>query len=292
MRSREGFRLNPGEASGLYLGRVMHERFFPKGHRLGYGVWYLLADLEELPFLDEGVAGFTYNRSGAVSFWDADHGARDGSPLRPWLEGHLAKAGIDLEGGPIRILCFPRVFGYGFNPISVWFCHGPDGDLRALLYEVSNTFGEWHDYLVPVTPADVTTNERGASVRTRFAKELFVSPFIDMDATYDFTTREPDQRVSVVVRESIARGQVLIATLGARRRELTGRSLLITLLRYPFVTLKVIGGIHWEAVKLWRKGAPYRRRGLPPAAPVTIVGPQPATDGPSPDGARLGTVRA
>ena len=272
MTSRSSVRLPHGKASGLYLGRVMHERFFPAGHRLGYGVWYLLADLDELATLDAGVAGFTYNRPGPVSFWDRDHGARDGSPLRPWIERHLATAGVELEGGPIRILCFPRVFGYGFNPISVWFCHGPEGDLRALLYEVSNTFGEWHDYLVPVTSADVTSNERGASVRARFAKELFVSPFIGMDATYDFTTREPDQRVSVVVRETIPQGQVLVATLGARRRELTSRSLVTTLVRYPFVTLKVIGGIHWEAVKLWRKGAPYRRRGLPPAAPVTIVG--------------------
>ena len=114
---------------------------------------------------------------------------------------------------------------------------------------------------------------RGASVRTSFAKELYVSPFIDMDATYDFTTREPDDRVSVVVRETAAGGRVLVATLGARRRQLTGRSLLATLLRYPFVTLKVIGGIHWEALKLWRKGAPFRRRGLPPAAPLTIVRP-------------------
>ena len=218
--------LAPGHASGLYRGRVMHERFFPAGHRLHYGVWYLLADLDELGSLDARVGGFTYNRPGPVSFWDRDHGARDGSPLRPWIERHLEQADVDLEGGPIRILCFPRVFGYGFNPISVWFCHGPDGDLRAILYEVSNTFGEWHDYLVPVAPGDVVANGHGASVRTSFAKELYVSPFIDMDATYDFTTREPDDRVSVVVRETAPGGRVLVATLGARRSELTSRALL------------------------------------------------------------------
>ena len=153
----------------------------------------------------------------------------------------------------------------------MWFCHGPDGDLRAILYEVSNTFGEWHDYLVPVSPGDVTGNDRGHSVRTIFDKELFVSPFIDMAATYDFSTRVPDERVSVVVRETAAGGQVLVATLGARRRPLTGRSLASVLLRYPLVTVKVIGGIHWEALKLWRKGAPYRRRGTPPASPMTVV---------------------
>jgi uncharacterized protein len=269
-----GFRLPLGGASGLYHGRVMHQRFFPRSHRLSYGVWYLLADLDELPRLDRATRGFTYNRPGTVSFWDRDHGARDGSPLRPWIEGRLAEAGIDLEGGPIRVLSFPRVFGYGFNPLCVWWCHGPAGDLRAILYEVSNTFGEWHDYLVPVRPEDVIANERGASVRTVFAKELYVSPFIDMAATYDFTTREPDERVSVVVRESTPGGRVLIATLGARRLPLTGRTLLTTLVRFPLVTLKVIGGIHWEAWKLWRKGAPFRRRGRPPAAPVSIVGPR------------------
>ena len=260
-----------GEASGLYRGRVMHKRSFPRPHRLSYGVWYLLADLDELDDLDAHVPGFSVNRPGPVSFWDRDHGPRDGSPLRPWIEGHLARAGMGLEGGPIRVLCFPRVFGYGFNPICVWFCHGPAGDLRAILYEVSNTFGEWHDYLVPVAPEDIVTNDRAASVRTVFPKALFVSPFIDMDATYDFTTRVPDGHVSVVVRETTSEGRVLIATLGARRLPLTGWTLLTTLLRSPLVTLKVIGGIHWEAVKLWRKGAPYRRRGRPPAAPVTIV---------------------
>ena len=257
--------------SALYVGNVMHERFFPRRHRMSYGVWYLLADLDELPALDRRVPGFGLNRPAPVSFHDADHGARDGSPLRPWIEGRLAEADIDLDGGPVRILAFPRVFGYAFNPISVWFCHGPDGELRAILYEVSNTFGEWHDYLVPVSPGDVTGNDRGHSVRTIFDKELFVSPFIDMAATYDFSTRVPDERVSVVVRETAAGGQVLVATLGARRRPLTGRSLASVLLRYPLVTVKVIGGIHWEALKLWRKGAPYRRRGAPPVSPMTVV---------------------
>jgi len=257
--------------SGLYVGTVMHERSFPRRHRLSYGVWYLFADLDELPGLGRTVPGFAHNRPAAVSFHDADHGPRDGSPLRPWIEGRLAEAGVDLEGGPVRLLTFPRVFGYVFNPITVWFCHGPGDDLRAIVYEVSNTFGEWHDYLVPVAPGDVTGNDRARSVRTLFDKRLYVSPFIDMAATYDFTTRVPDERVSVVVRETAAGGRVLVATLGASRRPLTGRSLVSVLARYPFVTVKVIGGIHWEALKLRRKGAPYRRRGAPPASPMTIV---------------------
>jgi DUF1365 family protein len=171
----------------------------------------------------------------------------------------------------VRLLTFPRVLGYVFNPISVWFCSGPDDDLRAIVYEVSNTFGERHDYVVPVSRDEVRANARGRSVRTTFDKRLYVSPFIDMDATYDFTTRVPDERASVVVRETAAGGRVLVASLGARRRPLTGRGLAAVLLRYPLVTLKVIGGIHWEAWRLWRKGAPFRRRGAPPASPITVV---------------------
>jgi DUF1365 family protein len=165
-------------ASGLYASRVMHQRFFPVGHRFTYGVWYLLADLDELPRLDRAIPGFAHNRTALVSVHDRDHGPRDGSPLRPWIEARLAEAGIDLQGGPVRLLCFPRVFGYVFNPLSVWFCHGPDGELRAILYEVSNTFGETHGYLVPVPAGD----DR-AVIRSGFDKELFVSPFIDMAAS-------------------------------------------------------------------------------------------------------------
>lgn len=246
----------------------MHRRFFPVGHRFTYAVWYLLVDLEELPELDRRVLGFTYDRSGIVSFRNADHGPRDGSALRPWIDARLAEACIDLEGGAVRILCVPRVFGYVFNPLSVWFCHGPAGELRAILYEVCNTFGEWHDYLVPVAPDD----DR-AVIRTEFDKELFVSPFIDMDSTYDFRTRIPDERISVLVRQLTRGGQVLAATLTGRRRSLHWRSLGRVLVRYPFVTMKVIGGIHLEAARLGCKGAPYRRRGLPPAQSFTVIDP-------------------
>lgn len=255
-------------ASALYRGRVVHTRAFPRRHRLTYAVWYLLLDLDELAELDRTIPGFTVDRPGPVSFRSADHGPRDGGPLRPWIEGHLASAGIDLEGGPIRLLCFPRVLGYVFNPLSVWFCHHRDGTLRAVLYEVSNTFGERHSYLVPTEPVGP-----GRTVRRAFDKELFVSPFIDMAARYDFRTRVPDERLSVVVREDVAEGRVLVATLQAEREPLSGATLARAFFRTPLLTLKVIGGIHWEAIKLWRKGAPYRRRGAPPRHDVTVLEP-------------------
>jgi DUF1365 family protein len=249
----------PRLASGIYECRVMHQRLFPTRHRLR---------LDELPELDRRIPGFSFDRPGIVSFRSRDYGPRDGSPLRPWIEEQLAHAGIALEGGAVRLLCFPRVLGYVFNPIAVWFCHGPSGDLRALVYEVSNTFGQRHHYLVPVEAG----HARGV-IRTSFAKELYVSPFIDMESDYEFRTRIPDERIAVLVRQRARGGQVLVATLTGRRRELGGGALTRVLARYPLVTIKVILGIHWEALKLRRKGAPFRRRGAPPAHPLTVVGP-------------------
>jgi uncharacterized protein len=257
--------------SGLFEGTVTHTRRFPRRHHLSYRVWYLLLDLAELDQLDAAVPGFGVERAAAVSFRARDHGPRDGSPLRPWIDAQLSAAGIELAGGAVRLLCFPRVLGYTFNPLSVWFCHHADGTLRAILYEVSNTFGEQHSYLVPVAPGA----RPGETLGRRFDKELFVSPFIDMEATYDFRTRVPDDRLAIVVREHVRDGRVLDVALTARRLPLDGRHLASVFVRFPLVTLKVIGGIHWEALKLWRKGAPYRRRGTPPAHPVTVV-PSPA----------------
>jgi DUF1365 family protein len=261
--------VSEARASALYVGRVTHARHIPRKHRLSYRVWYLLLDLDEIEELDRDLPGFAAERPGPVSFRAADHGPGDGTPLRPWVEHHLARAGIDLEGGPIRILTFPRVLGYVFNPIAVWFCHDRDGRLRAVLYEVTNTFGERHSYLAPV----VSDSEPSERVRHVFDKELFVSPFIDMEARYDFTTRVPGERVSLAVRETVREGPVLDAALVADRVSLTGRSLLSAFVRTPLLTMKVIAGIHWEAVKLWGKGAPYRRRGAPPADEVTVLTP-------------------
>jgi DUF1365 family protein len=252
--------------SAIYRGTVMHRRFFPTTHRFTYGVYYLLLDLDELDELDRSATGFGHDRAAPFAFWDRDHGPRDGSPLRPWLEGYLREAGIDLEGGPVRILTMPRILGHVFNPISVWFCYGPADDLRAVLYEVSNTFGQWHHHLARVDGLDPAGN-----VRHVFDKELFVSPFIDQDASYEFRVRPPDERAALLVREYLPAGQVLTATLVAERHELEGVALWRAFATHPMVTLKVLGGIHLEAWRLWRKGTPFRRHGPAPDEPVTIV---------------------
>lgn len=253
--------------SAIYRAEVMHRRFQPRGHRFSYGVFYGLFDLDELPELDRRVRGFGVNRRAPIAFHEADHGPRDGSPLRPWLEAALAEAEIDLEGGPIRILAMPRILGHVFNPIAVWFAYGPSEDLRAVLYEVANTFGERLAYLCPVGP---NATDGAGTVRHRFAKQLFVSPFIDMDAAYDFRTRPPDDRVALLIREAVDGAHLLTATMVGRRRTFSTAELWSAFVRYPLVTLKVVAAIHGEALRLWRKGAPYRRRGPAPTVPYTI----------------------
>ena len=252
--------------SAIYSGTVRHRRFSPVEHRFSYGVYYLWLDLDELETLDRTTPGFAHNRAAPFSFHDRDHGPRDGTPLRPWFDGLLEEAGIDLEGGPVRILTLPRIFGYVFNPISVWCAYGPFGDLRAVLYEISNTFGQWHLHLHPVEGLDPAGNARHI-----FDKELFVSPFIDMEASYEFQMRPPDDRAALLVREYLPSGHLLTATFVARRKELTVGRLWRELSIHPMMTLKVIGGIHWEALRLWLKGAPFRRHGPAPDRLVTVV---------------------
>ena len=255
--------------SCLYFGRVLHTRRLPFRHRLAYRVFSLYLDLDELPALSRRLRLFAHNRFALLSFHDRDHGARDGTALRPWLEAHLAEAGLDLEGGAVRLLCFPRLLGYAFNPLTIWFCHHRDGRLMALLYEVRNTFGEKHGYLIPVDPARAP----GAPVVQSCDKGFYVSPFIEMTATYHFRLAEPDERLAVLIRQWTPEGELLLASHTGRRAPLDDRRLLRALLAYPLMTLKVIAGIHWHAVKLWLKGARTVPRPPAPDRPVTLVRP-------------------
>jgi DUF1365 family protein len=255
--------------SCLYFGRVTHRRLLPFRHRLDFRVFSLYLDLDELPALSRRLRLFSHNRWNVFGVLDRDHGARDGMPLRPWLDARLAEAGIDLEGGPVRLLCFPRLLGYVFNPLTIWFCHHRSGRLAALLYEVHNTFGEQHGYLIPVDPGRAP----GAAILQSCDKGFYVSPFIGMTATYHFCLAEPDERLAVVIRQSTPEGQLLIASQTGRRRPLDDATLLRAFLAYPLMTLKVIAGIHWHAFKLWRKGAKLVSRPRAPDNAVTLVRP-------------------
>jgi DUF1365 family protein len=252
-----------GKESGIYVGEVIHQRSRTFAHRLRYRLWILLLDLDEVDAAQSSLRLLPRKAFGLISFRPQDHGDRSGRPLRAQIETHLADAGIDLDGGPIRLLTMPRILGYGFNPISVFFCHRPDGAIAALLYEVTNTFNERHSYLV-ARPVD----EPGP-IRQTTEKTFFVSPFMDRDLTYDFTVRPPGEAVSVVV--AVRRGDtpILTASFAGSRRPLTDGQLLRAFLTHPLLTWKVTAGIHWEATKMMLKGARYRDRGPPPKQPVT-----------------------
>lgn len=258
--------------SALYCGTVVHRRFRPRGHRLAYRVFYLLLDLDELPLLGRRLRLFSHNRLGLMSFHDRDHGTGDGSALRGHVERQLVAAGIAPDGGAIRLLCLPRILGYAFNPLSVYFCHRRDGGLAAILYEVNNTFRERHTYVMPIADG------RALPIRQRCAKRFHVSPFLGMAMTYDFEIAPPGDGVAIAIGEADGEGALLQAAFAGRRLSLSDRNLLRVFLRYPLLTLKVIGAIHWEALKLWLKGVPLTRRPAPQMPPVTIVVPPPSPE--------------
>jgi hypothetical protein len=239
-------------ASAIYRGSVVHERRRPKRHRLRYRVFSLLLDLDSLSELDRGSRLFGYNRRAPLAFHDADHGPTTGAPLRPWVEARLTEAGLAPDGGPIRLLCYPRVFGYVFNPLSVFFCYRKDGGLAAILYEVCNTFRERHTYVIPVG-GDADGNGK-AVIRQRCAKALYVSPFIGMEAQYHFRILAPDDGVSVVIRQEDDDGLLLAASFRGEREDWSDRALLRCLAGFPLLTLKIIAAIHWEALRMWLKG--------------------------------------
>ncbi len=255
-------------ASCLYTGTVMHRRFKPHAHRLNYRVFWALLDLDELPNLASRLRLFSLKGFNLFGFRNADHGDGSDRPLRAQVEEHLAKAGIDLNGGAIRLLCMPRLFGFVFNPISVYYCYNRSGALKALLYQVHNTFGQRHSYLIPVD------SKPGDPLEQRCLKAFYVSPFMDMDIDYRFRVQPPDKRVALAIECSDAQGPVLMASLAGERQALTDAALLRAFLSFPLMTLKVVAGIHWEALKLWIKG--MRLRSRPPApSPLTIVAHSP-----------------
>lgn len=238
--------------SALYAGTVVHARLRPKRHRLAYRVFSLLLDLDELPTLSGRLRLFAHNGVAVFSFQDRDHGDGNGD-LRGWVMAQLHGAGIALAAPRITVLCYPRIFGYVFNPLTVWFCH--DGDeLRAILYEVHNTFHERRTYVIGVAPG-------ASAIRQSCSKELYVSPFVPMDCTYGFHIEPPGEKVVVAIDETDPQGLLLKASFAGSRLPLTDGTLLRALFAYPLMTLKVTAAIYWEALRLWAKGVPVHRHG-------------------------------
>jgi uncharacterized protein len=256
------------DAAALYVGDVMHARLKPVGHRFTYRVMSLLVDLDRLDQADRQSALFGVNRGALYSFHEKDHGARDGSSLRAYAARCAAAHGVDLTGGRVLLLCYPRLFGYAFNPLSVYFCYRADRTLALIIYEVRNTFGEIHPYVLPLRPGDVSP----AGIRQVQDKLFDVSPFIAMAMRYHFRVSPPVDTVRLRILETDRDGPLLAATFSGRRRALTSAALLGVFFRLPLVTFKVMAAIHWEALRLWLKGARLvRRRAVPNSVAAKVA---------------------
>lgn len=251
-------------ASALYVGVVVHQRARPRRHRLRYRIFQALFDIDELDCLSARLRLFARNRFALTAFHDRDYGDRSGRPLREQATAMLIEAGIAGDLGAIRLLTMPRILGHGVNPLTIWFCHAPDGRLRALIHEVTNTFRERHSYVIAVSDPDAAT------IRQRCDKAFYVSPFLDLDLAYDFAIRPPGDSVSTTVTAADGEGPLVVANFTGRRRAMTDGAILKACLGHPLLTLKVVAGIHVEALWLWLKGVGVRRHPAPPEKAVTV----------------------
>ncbi|ATQ43379.1 DUF1365 domain-containing protein [Caulobacter mirabilis] len=251
-------------AFGLYNGVVTHARHRPVRHALRYRIFMLLIDLDQAPALLAARRWLSSGRFGLVGFREADHGDGSDRPLQAQVRERLRAAGLPADG-PIRLLTIPRVLGHAFNPISVYFCHRADGGLVATLYEVSNTFGERHGYLISVDDPD------SALVRQTIDKQFYVSPFMDMNLSYRFRVQPPGETTRLVIDVDGNEGSMLTAAFVGRWSPLTDARLLAAWASHPLLTVKVVAGIHWEALKLFLKGMRLRSRPPPPEQAVTVA---------------------
>ena len=251
-------------AAQIYPCQVMHQRLFPVHYRFRYRIVSALFDIDRLDALARDHRWFSLNRFNLFSLHTRDHGRRDGSPWRPWIEASLAEHGVHLDGGRIRLLAMPRILGYAFNPLSVWYCEHRDGRPRAVLLEVRNTFGEHHHYLL---------HEGGAPihwpVRATKPKRFHVSPFIDMTPFYAFRLGEPGARLRITIQEYQNNELMLVATQSGQARAFSDRNLLRTFAAMPWATARIMVLIHWQALKIWLRGGRYHPKPKPPAQEVS-----------------------
>lgn len=258
--------------SALYVGSVSHRRMTPRLYQLRHRVYWLLLDLAELPALGASLRLFSHNRTNLVSFHDTDHGDGSSSPLFDQAQAHLLAAGIDDPGLTIQLLCMPRVAGYDFNPLSIYFCRDGNGALIAMIYEVNNTLGGRKSYVIPASPAAGTGASDG-TLRQACDKSFYVSPFMDLDMAYRFRVDPPGERVSVAVQARKDAGAVINTCLVGRRRAFTDGNLLKLSASHPMVPLKVTGAIYWHALKLWWRGFAISGATADTDTSVTIVRP-------------------
>jgi uncharacterized protein len=253
----------PKAAVALYRADVMHARLKPFGHRFNYKVFNLLIDIADLKSAGKQSALFSVNRFNLLSFHEVDHASKDSPALKTYIDDLLAEAGLNQTPSRVLLLCYPRLLGFVFNPISVYFCYDKNEILTACIYEVRNTFGQRHTYVAKVEDGELSD----AGLRQTRTKLFHVSPFVGMDAAYEFRVLPPGEKVRVRILETENGDPLLSATIIGTQKPLTSAAIITECIRAPLMTLKVVAGIHYEALKLWLKGARYHSV---PAAPIAV----------------------
>ena len=240
--------------SSIYNGTVIHKRFKPKIHFFKYKVFSILIDISEINLLDKTLKIFSYNKFNIVSFYDADHGPRDGTSLKKWVMENLVDNQINTEDIKIKLFCYPRIFGYVFNPLSVFFIYNKNSELISILYEVKNTFGEQHTYIFKTDNDKLITNN--------CTKKFHVSPFINMECHYYFRVLKTSEKISIIIDQKDNEGKLLYASQDGKAKELNEKNLIFSYICHPLMTFKIIAAIHFEALKLWFKGIKVIKRKL------------------------------
>lgn len=253
--------------SAIYAGTVTHKRLVPRQHAFTYRVFALALDVDEIDLLDRDTRLFSRGRFNLLSFHDRDYAAGDGARVADYARRLVSTSGLAQFTARITLVSYPRVLGYAFNPLSVYFCRDADGTLGAVVYEVTNTFRERRSYVIPVGD----TGPAGAVLVQRCAKQMYVSPFTAPEATYGFHIVPPAERIVVGVDLREGEQPVLKTHFSGERLELDDRTIAGLMLSHPLLTLKVIGGIHLEAARLWLKGVPLAARHASPRYTVSVV---------------------
>ena len=249
--------------SAIYNGQVIHKRFKPKVHYFRYNVFSLLIDLSELENIDKEISFFSLNKFNLISFYEKDHGERDGSSLINWVNKNLEKNNIPIQDIKIKILCYPRILGFVFNPLSVFYVYNLQNKLISILYEVKNTFGEQHTYIFKITKDENL-------VQNKCAKKFHVSPFIEMDCNYFFRLLKPGDKISVIIDQYDKEDKILFASQDGIRTDFNSKELIKSYLKHPLMTFKIIIAIHYEAFKLWIKGIKFIKKKIKIKNNITI----------------------
>jgi len=239
--------------SYIYTGTVIHKRFKPKIQVFNYNIFSLLIDLSEIDLLNKTLKIFSYNKFNIISFFDKDHGSRNGSSLRNWVINNLNKNNIESKDVQIKLLCYPRIFGYVFNPLSVFYVYDKNSDLTSILYEVKNTFGEQHTYIFKI-------KKEQNLIQHMCKKKFHVSPFIEMNCIYFFRLLKPDNKISVIIDVQDPEGKILYASQDGIKSELNNYNLMKSYIKHPLMTFKIIIAIHFEAFRLWTKGIKFIKK--------------------------------